>query len=159
MCGRFQETTYYALHATACLDQHLITISSPTVLQSLIVSAAVWPPLPRPPCLSLSLSLSVYCTHRQSVGKLPPEVPCWARSSVPQVAVVISRQRGLMRHAMGHTPDVLAWHQITASPQTFAHAIKPTCRVFWTTTIASCRYFADLLITCMHPRTFLRARK
>ena len=41
----------------------------------------------------------VYCTHRQSVGKLPPEVPCWARSSGPQVAVVISRQRGLMRHA------------------------------------------------------------
>ena len=58
VCRRFQETTHYTLHATACLDQHLITISSPTVLQSLIVSAAVWPPLPRPPSLSLSLSLS-----------------------------------------------------------------------------------------------------
>ena len=30
MCGRFQKTMHYTLHATACLDQHLITISSPT---------------------------------------------------------------------------------------------------------------------------------
>jgi len=42
---------------------------------------------------------------------------------------------------VGHTPGVLAWHQITASPQTFAHAIKSACRVFWTTSIASCRSF------------------
>jgi len=62
MCGRFQKTTHYTLHATACLDQHLITISSPTVLpQSLTVSAAVWPPLPHPPCLSLSLSVYAWC--------------------------------------------------------------------------------------------------
>jgi len=64
-----------------------------------------------------------------------------------------------LTHFVGHTPDVLAWHQITASPQTFAHTIKPACSVFWTTSIASCRSFTDLLITCMHPRTFVRARK
>jgi len=34
MCGRFQKTTHYTLHAAACLDQHLITISSPTVLHN-----------------------------------------------------------------------------------------------------------------------------
>jgi len=34
MCGHFQKTTHYTLHATACLDQHLITISSPTVLHN-----------------------------------------------------------------------------------------------------------------------------
>ena len=95
MCGRFNKTMHYTLHATACLYQHLdhdqLTHSTP---QSLTVSAAVWPPLPRPPCLSVSLSLSmrgvsfqwqstalqyvaaVYYTHRHSVGKLPPEVPC-----------------------------------------------------------------------------------
>jgi len=101
MCGRFQETTYYALHATACLDQHLITISSPTVLQSLIVSAAVWPPLPRPPSLSLSLSLSVRLLHAPAErGKTPAWSPVLSKqSSGPQVAVVISRQQGLMRHA------------------------------------------------------------
>jgi len=81
MCGRFQETTHYARTLGrarygvpgSALDHDQLIYSTP---QSLIVSAAVWPPLPRPPCLSLSLSLSVYCTHRQSVGKLPPEVLC-----------------------------------------------------------------------------------
>jgi len=34
MCGCFQKTTHYTLHPTACLDQHLITISSPTVLHN-----------------------------------------------------------------------------------------------------------------------------
>jgi len=38
MCGRYQKTTHYTLHATACLDQHLITINSP---DSLTVCAAV----------------------------------------------------------------------------------------------------------------------
>jgi len=164
-------TARYGMPRSA-LDHNQLTHSTP---QSLTVSAAVWPPLPRPPCLSLSLSVyaTVYCTHWQSVGKLPPEVPCWARSCGPQVAVVISQSarinasRRTLTHTR-HTTDplcgahslyILAWHQITASLQTLAHVIKPACRVFWTTSIASCRSFADLLITCMHPRTFLRARK
>jgi len=80
---------------------------------AITVSAAVWPPLPNSPSLSLSLCLCmrgvsfqwqstaleyvavVYCTHRQSVGKLPPEVPCWAHSSGHQVAAVISRSARL----------------------------------------------------------------
>jgi len=144
---------------------------------------------PRPPCLSLSLCLcmnrTVNCTAVRG-GRLlnaPAErgkTPAWspvlgsAHSSGPQVAVVswsarlnasrqtLTRTRHTMTqltHFVGHTPDVLAWHRMTASPQTFAYAIKPACRVFWTTSIASCRSFANLLITCMHPRTFLRARK
>jgi len=106
----------HALHTArygvprSALDHDQLTHSTSL---SLTVSAAVWQPLPRPPCLSLSLSLSlrgvsfqwqstavqhvaaVYCTHWQSVGKLPPDVPCWARSSGPQVAVVISRSARL----------------------------------------------------------------
>jgi len=125
MCGCFQKTTHYTRHAAACLDQHLITISSPAVLHN------HW--LPLQPCghpspgrrVSLSLSLclcmrgrvvshsngsqphvaAIYCTHRQSAGKLPPEVPCWARSSGPQVAVVISRSARLnaSRRTLTHT--------------------------------------------------------
>jgi len=93
MCGRFQKTTHYTLHATACLDQHLITISSPTVLHNhwLSLQPCGYPSPARRVSLSLSVCAAVYCTYRQSVGKLPPEVPCWARSSGPQVAVVISR--------------------------------------------------------------------
>jgi len=184
MCGRFQKTTHYTLHATACLDQHLIMFSSPTVLHNYWLSLQPCGH-PSPAAVSLSLSLclcmrgvsfqwqstalqyvaAVYCMHRQSAGKLPSEVSCWACSSGLQVAVVM-RHTGLwpthitqLTHFVGHTPDVLAWHQITASPQTFAHAIKPTCRVFWTTSIASCCSFVNLLIMCMHSRTFLRARK
>jgi len=136
----------HALHTARCsvprsaLDHDQLTHSTS---QSLTVSAAVWPPLPRLPCLSLSLCLcmrgvsfqwqstalqyvaAVYCTHWQSVGKLPPEVPCWARSSGPQVAVVISRS---VRLNASHVDRVLP-------------------------------LFCHLLITCMHPRTFLRARK
>ena len=168
MCGRFQKTMHYTLHATACLDQHLITIYSPTVVQcSTITDCLCSHPSPaRRVSLSLFLSLcvcvdeAVYCTHRQSVGKRPPDVPGWARSSGPQThAGLWPTHVTQLTHFVGHTPDVLAWHQITASPQTFAHAIKPACSVFWTTLIASCRSFADLLIMCMHPRTFLRARK
>ena len=168
MCGRFQETTHYTLHATACLYQHLITINSPTVLQSITDSLSSQPCGHTFPacCFSLSLSFSdcvsvdaaVYCTHRQSVGKRPPDIPCWARSSAPQMhAGLWPIHVTQLTHFVGHT--VLAWHQITASPQTFAHTIKPACSVFWTTSIASCCSFADLLITCVHPRTFLRARK
>jgi len=56
MCGRFQKK--HALHPAcysvprSALDHNQLTHSTP---QSLTVSAAVWPPLPRPPCLSLSL--------------------------------------------------------------------------------------------------------
>jgi len=122
-------------------DQH-----THSTLQSLTVSAAVWPPLPaHRVSLSLSLSLSVYawcliptavnCTavpggrllHTPAErGKTPTCRLVLARSSGPQVAVVISR---LARLNMGHA------------------------------SIASCRSFANLLITCMHSRTFLRARK
>jgi len=84
MCGRFQKTTYYTLHATACLDQHLITISSPAVLHNhwLIHWLTVQPCSHLSPARRLSLSVcvcvdaAVYCTHRQSVGKRPPDVLC-----------------------------------------------------------------------------------
>ena len=60
MCGCFQKTTHYTLHAAACLDQHLITISSPTVLRSHCSRVATPPPPTMSLSLSLSLSLSVY---------------------------------------------------------------------------------------------------
>ena len=159
MCGRFQKTMHYTLHATACLDQHLITISSPAVLHKhwLIHWLSVQPCSHPSPARRVSLSLSVcvcvdaavYCTHRQRVGKRPPDVRAEHAALAPW-----------------RTPDFdphtshMSWLGIiTASPQTFAHAIKPAFSVFWTTSIASCRSFADLLITCMHPRTYLRARK
>jgi len=102
MCGRFQKTMHYTLHATACLDQHLSRSAHPqySTINDCLCSRVATPP--RPPCLSLSLCLcmrgvsfqrqstalhyvaAVHCTHRQSTGKLPPEVPCWARSSGPQ---------------------------------------------------------------------------
>jgi len=55
---------YHTLHTARCgmprsaLDHDQLTHSTP---QSLTVSAAVWPPLPRPPCLSLSLSVYAWC--------------------------------------------------------------------------------------------------
>ena len=126
---------------------------------------------PPPPAVSLSLSLSVcvcvdaavYCTHRQSVGKRPPVVPCWALSTQlwpPDARRTLTHTRHTIAHLMGHTP--MSWlgikllHHRRLSPTLLS---KPACSVFWTTSIASCRSFADLLITCMHPRTFLRARK
>jgi len=81
-----KKTTHYTLHTAACLDQHLITISSPTVLHNHWLSLQLCGH-PSPP--------AVYCTHWQSMGKLPPDVRCWARSSGPQVAVVISRSARL----------------------------------------------------------------
>ena len=183
----FPKTTHYTLHATAFLDQHLITISSPTVLHNHLLSLQ---PCGHPSharrvslsvyawCLiqwqstALQYMAAVYCTHRQSVGKLPPDVPCWAHSSGPQVALVISRSARLnascriLTHTR-HTIDPLhgahsrclglsSNYCITAD---FRPPIKPACRVFWTTSISSCRSFSDLLMMCMHPRTFLRARK
>jgi len=59
MCGRFQKSTHYTLHAAACLDQHLIMISSPTVLRNHCLCSRVATP-PHPPSLSLSLCL---CMH------------------------------------------------------------------------------------------------
>ena len=60
MCGRFQKTMHYTLHATACLNQHLITISSPTVLPitDSLCSHVATPP---PPAVSLSLSVYAWC--------------------------------------------------------------------------------------------------
>ena len=173
MCGRFQKTTHYTLHATTCLDQHLIAIISPTVVQCSTITDCLCSRVatPPPPAVSLSLSLSLclcmrgrgrllhYCTHRQSVGKRPPDVPCWARSSGPQThAGLWHTHVTQLTHFVGHTAHSRCLDG-TASPQTFAHAIKPACSVFWTTSIASSRSFADLLITRMPPRTFLRARK
>ena len=87
MCERFQKTTHYTLHATACLDHDQLTHSS-TVLHNHWLSLQ---PCSHPsPARRVSLSVcvcvdpAVYCTHRQSVGKRPPDVPCWARSSGPR---------------------------------------------------------------------------
>jgi len=56
MCGRFQETTAHYGVPQSALDHDQLTHSTP---QSLTVSAAVWPPLPRPPCLSVSVCVCV----------------------------------------------------------------------------------------------------
>jgi len=160
-----------------------------TITDCLCSRVATPPPPAVSLSLSLSLSMYAWCLIPMAVnctatpgGRLlhaPAE-----RGKTPAWSPVLSTQlwppggssdieiRGLMCHAglwpthvtqlthfVGHTPDVLAWHQITASPQTFAHAIKPAWGVFWTMSIASRRSFANLLITCMHPRTFLCARK
>jgi len=95
----------HALHTAryGVPDQHLITISSPTVLRNhwLSLQPCGHPSPARRLSLSLSLSVcvcvdaAVYCTHRLSMGKRPPEVPCWACSCGPQVAVVISRSARL----------------------------------------------------------------
>jgi len=141
MCRRFQKITHYTLHATAYLDQHLITISSPTVLHNHWLSLQ---PYGHPsPARRLSLSLclcmhgvsfqwqstalqyvaAVYCTHRQSVGKLPPDVPCWARSSGPQVAVVISRSSRLNASRVDRVLPLFC----QSSHHVYASEDAPTC--------------------------------
>ena len=69
MCRRFQKSTHYTLHATACLDQHLITISAPTVLHNHWLSLQpCGHPLPCPPPLSLSVHV---CVVSHSNGSQP----------------------------------------------------------------------------------------
>jgi len=92
MCGRFQKNT--TIHCTL-RRAWISTWSGSTHPQystitdwftDCLCSRVATPP---PPAVSLSLSVcvcvdaAVYCTHRQSVGKRPPDVPCWARSSGP----------------------------------------------------------------------------
>jgi len=77
MCGRFQKTTHYTLHATACLDQHLITINSSTVVQCSTITDCLCSRVATPPppavslslSLSLSLCLSVYAWIRPSTAR------------------------------------------------------------------------------------------
>jgi len=139
ICGRFQKTTHYTLHATACLDQHLITISSPTVLHNHWLSLQ---PCGHPsPALCVSLSLSVYawclipmavnCTvvrgscllHAPAEhGKTPAWSPLLSTQLWPPGGSSDIDQWGLMHHDglwpthvtqlthfLGHTPDVSAW--------------------------------------------------
>jgi len=89
---------------TDCLCSHVATPPLPAVSLSLsvrvcVVSSFQWQ------STALQYVAAVYCTHRQSTGKLPPEVPCWARSSGPQVAVAISRSVRLnaSRRTLTHT--------------------------------------------------------
>ena len=91
MCGRFQKTMHNTLHTTACLDQHLITINSPTVVQCSTITDCLCSPVATPPPPAVCLSLSVYAWTRPSTArtgraweKRPPDVLCWARSSGPQ---------------------------------------------------------------------------
>ena len=87
MCGCFQKTTHYTLHATACLDQHLITINSPTVLHNHCLCSRV--ATPPPPAVSLSLSLSL-CLCMRGRGRLlhaPAE-----RGKTPAGCPVLSTQ-------------------------------------------------------------------
>jgi len=117
---------------------------------AITVSAAVWPPLPNSPSLSLSVCVCVvshsngsqlhWSTWQSSTARTGR---AWENSRLKSRAGHIALatkwqqwyrdQRGLMRYAglwpkhvrqlthfMGHSPDVLAW-------QTFAHAIKPAC--------------------------------
>ena len=112
---------HYTLHPTACLDQHLITISSPTVLHNHCLCSRV--ATPPPPAVSLCLSVYVWCLIPVAVnctavrgGRLlhaPAErgkTPTWSpvlstHSSGPQVAVVISRSARLnaSRRTLTHT--------------------------------------------------------
>ena len=61
----------HALHTARCgvprsaLDHDQLTHSTS---QSLTVSAAVWPPLPRPPSFSLSLSMYAWCLIQMAVN-------------------------------------------------------------------------------------------
>ena len=117
MCRRFQKTMRYTLHAKACLDQHLITISSPTVLCNhwLSLQPCGHPPPARNVSLSLSLSVYAQCLIPMAVnctavhgGRLlhaPAEhrkTPAWSPVLGTQlwppglqVAVVISRSARL----------------------------------------------------------------
>jgi len=186
----------HALHTARCgvprsaFNHDQLTRSAP---QSLTVSAAVWPPLSRPPSLCLSLPVYAWCFIPMAVnctavrgGRLlhaPAERgknPAWCPvlSVVSDIAIFVLKrdvklqltnsraQRGLMCHAghwpthvtqlthfVEHTPDVLAWHQITASPQTFVHAIKPACRVFWT-----CRLHLDAILPIFGSHVCIRGR-
>jgi len=83
MCGRFQETTHYTLHATACFDQHLITISSPTVLHNHWLSLQPCGH-PSPPGVSVSLSGGRLMHVLAERGK----TPAWSPVLGTQVAVV-----------------------------------------------------------------------
>jgi len=67
MCGRFQKTTHYTLHATACLDQHLITINSPTVVQCSTITDCLCSRVATPP--PPAVSLSVYAWTRPSTAR------------------------------------------------------------------------------------------
>jgi len=97
---------------------------------------------PPPPAVFLSLSLcmrgvsfqwqstalqyvaAVYCTHRQGEGKLPPEVPWWARSSGPQVAVVISRSARLNASCVDRILPLFC----QSSHHVYASEDVPTCK-------------------------------
>ena len=122
MCGRFQKTTHYTLHATACLDQHLITINSPTVVQcstitdtDCLCSRVATPP---PPAVSLSLSLSL-CLSMRGRGRLlhalaeRGKTPAWcpvlstqlwppdARRTLTHTRHTIDRLRGAHSRCLG----------------------------------------------------------
>jgi len=139
MCRRFQKPcTARCGMPRSAFDHDQLTHST---LQSLTVSAAMWPPLPARH-LSLCLSVyawclipiavnctavyvtAVYCTHRQSVGKLPPEVPCWAHSSGPQVAVVISRSARLNASRVDRVLPLFC----QPSHHVYAFEDVPTCK-------------------------------
>jgi len=118
MCGRFQKTrtTHCTLRRasistwsrsahpqystiTDCLCSRVATPHLPAVSLSVCVCLIQWQ------STALQYVAAVYCTHRQSVGKLPPDVPCWARSSGSQVALVISQSARLnaSRRTLTHT--------------------------------------------------------
>ena len=138
MCGRFQKN--HALHTACCglprsaLDHNQLTHSTP---QSLTVSAAVWPPLPRPPSLSLCV-----CVVSHSNGS---QLHCstW-RPSTARTGRAWENSR--LKSCAGHA---------ALAPGGSSDITISDC----VTSIASCRSFANLLITCMHSKTFLRARK
>ena len=154
MCGRFQKNT--TIHCTL-RRAWISTWSGSTHPQystitdwstDWLCSRVATPP---PPAISLSLSVcvcvdaAVYCTHRQSVGKRPPDVPCWARSSGPLTHAGLwpthVTRLGLasLLHQRRLSPTLLSPRLVFSGPRRSR--------------------LAALLITCMHPRTYLRARK
>ena len=124
-------------------------------------------------CVSLCLSVRV-CSRLLHApaerGKTPTRRPMLSTQLWPPGGSIDITKLNASRRTLTHTRHTidplrgahsrcLGLASNYCITQTLAHAIKPACRVFWTTSIASCHSFANLLITCMHPRTFLRARK
>jgi len=100
----------HALH-TACygmprsaLDHDQLTHSTP---QSLNVSAAVWPPLPRPPCLSLSVSLVRVCSRLLHApaerGKTPTRRPMLSTQLWPPGGSIDITKLNASRRTLTHT--------------------------------------------------------
>jgi len=125
VCGRFQKTTHYTLHATACLDQHLIThdqlTHSASTITDCLCSRVATPP---PPAVSLSLCPCMrpstartgrawensHLTSRAQHAALAPRWQYWYHDQQSLMCHAALWATHVTQLTVGHTPDVLAWH-------------------------------------------------